>query len=453
MNIFTQIKEVLRSLFGKKDIEDKIGSKLAVSQDMLTAIKTWSDCYENKADWLTSEYKGMHLPSAIAHEIARLVTLEFKSELTGGKAAEYLSKPYGKIVSDANEFTEYACAKGGLMFKPYISGGNICTAYVQADSFFPTAYNSSGEITGCVFVERKVVGKKYYTRLETHNYSANNYIVTNRAFLSDNSAQLGRSVSLVNIPEWAELSEEITLTGFKRPLFCYFKMPGANSVDSKSPLGVSVFAKALDAIKDADEQYARLLWEFEGSELAIYADSTALKNDESGGFSAPRHNKRLMRGIDIADLYKEFSPNIRDQSLLNGLNEILRIIEFLTGLAYGTISRVDDTEKTATEIKSSKQRSYCTVSAIQRSLKNALSELLICFEDLCSFYNLCPVDKTEQSFEFDDSLITDSETEQRIYLQEVAAGLMRPEEYRMRRYGETMEQALKMLPDSFGGDE
>ena len=75
MNIFTQIKEVFRSLFGKKDIEDKIGAKIAVSQDMLSAIKTWSDCYENKAEWLKSEYKGMQLPSAGAHEIDRLVTL------------------------------------------------------------------------------------------------------------------------------------------------------------------------------------------------------------------------------------------------------------------------------------------------------------------------------------------------------------------------------------------
>ena len=453
MNIFTQIKEVLRSLFGKKDIEDKIGAKIAVSQDMLSAIKTWSDCYENKAEWLTSEYKGKHLPSAVAHEIARLVTLEFKSELTGGAAAEYLAAPYGRIISDAATFTEYACAKGGLMFKPYISDGSIHTSYVQADSFFPTEYSSNGEITGCAFVERKVIGKKYYTRLETHSYSPSNYTVSNRAFLSDNSSQLGRSVSLGSIPEWAELSEDITLTGFRRPLFCYFKMPGANHIDGDSPLGVSVFANALDAIRDADEQYARFLWEFEGSELAIYADSTALKNDDNGGYAAPKHNKRLLRGIDITDLYQEFSPNIRDQAQINGLNEILRDVEFLSGLAFGTISRVEDTAKTATEIKSSRQRSYCTISAIQRALQNALSELLICFEDLCSFYNLCPVDKTEQSFEFDDSLITDSETEQRIYLQEVAAGLMRPEEYRMRRYGETMEQALKMLPDSFGGDE
>ena len=54
-----------------------------------------------------------------------------------------------------------------------------------------------------------------------------------------------------------------------------------------------------------------------------------------------------------------------------------------------------------------------------------------------------------QSFDFDDSLVTDSETEQKIWLQEVSAGIMSPVEYRMKRYGETEEQAAAMLPESF----
>ena len=65
---------------------------------------------------------------------------------------------------------------------------------------------------------------------------------------------------------------------------------------------------------------------------------------------------------------------------------------------------------------------------------------------------LAPAGKIEQSFDFDDSLVTDSETEQKKWLQEVGSGLMSPVEYRMRRYGETEEQAIKMLPESFESD-
>lgn len=451
MNIFNQIIEAVKKLFSK-EIKDRVGADIAVSQSMTDAIKLWSDCYKNESPWLTDDYNGLHLPSAIAKEIARLVTLEFKSELTGGKRAEYLSEAYKRLIADAPVYTEYACAKGGIMLKPYLSGGNIAHAYVQADSFFPTAYDSSGNITGCIFAERKTVGRKFYTRLETHDYSKDLYIVRNVAYLSDNKDLLGRQVSLNSVPEWSELAVEVALKNFSRPLFCYFKMPGANIIDDSSPLGVSVFANALSAVKDADGQYARMLWEFEGAELAVNVDVTALEA-RGGEFSVPKHKRRLYRGFDKADLYEVFSPAIRDQSLLNGLNCILRNVEYLSGLAFGTFSKTDDTEKTATEVNASKQRSYCTVSAVQRSLRKCLEEYLVCLNDLCDFYKLAPKDKAEQSFEFDDSLVTDSETEQNIWLREVAAGLMSPAEYRMRRYGETEQQALAALPETFGGDE
>ena len=63
-----------------------------------------------------------------------------------------------------------------------------------------------------------------------------------------------------------------------------------------------------------------------------------------------------------------------------------------------------------------------------------------------------PCGRIEPSFEFDDSLIVDAESEQRILLQEVSAGLVSPVFYLMRRYGVTEEKALEMLPDSFGDD-
>ena len=42
----------------------------------------------------------------------------------------------------------------------------------------------------------------------------------------------------------------------------------------------------------------------------------------------------------------------------------------------------------------------------------------------------------------------DSETEQKIRMQEVAAGLIKPESYLMWRYGISEEEAKKMLPNA-----
>lgn len=452
MNIISMIKEVITKLFDKKSVAEKLGVTIAVSQDMTNAIRLWADLYEGKAPWLNENVRSKRLAYAVTHEMARLVTLEMSSELSGGKRTGYLAPFYDKVVADAPVFVEKACAMGGVMLKPFITPSGISTAYVQADSFFPTAFDSSGNITGCIFVERKTVGKRYYTRLEYHNFAAGGeYTVLNKAYVSESSSDLGRNISLSSIPEWSELQEETVLTA-NRPLFSYFRMPGANRIDSSSPLGVSIFSDAIGAMQDADEQYSRLLWEFEGSELAIYADETALEHQD-GKVKMPKLNKRLMRGIDQTDLYEVFSPNIREQSILNGLDAILRDVEYLSGLAYGTLSKQTETAKTATEIKASRQRSYCTVHAIQTALEHALTDYIGVLNDLCDLYRLAPSDKVEVSFDFDDSLVTDAETQQKIWLQEVAAGLMQPYEYRMRQYGETEEQAKAMLPQAFEGDE
>ena len=60
---------------------------------------------------------------------------------------------------------------------------------------------------------------------------------------------LGKEVPLSAVPEWANLEEAVTILHVKKPLFAYFKIPNANNVDDSSPLGVSVYSRAVDDIK------------------------------------------------------------------------------------------------------------------------------------------------------------------------------------------------------------
>ena len=102
-------------------------------------------------------------------------------------------------------------------------------------------------------------------------------------------------------------------------------------------------------------------------------------------------------------------------------------------------------EKTATEIKSSKQRSYATVSKMQENLQEALEGLIYAMDVLATLYNLAPQGNYETSFNWDDSLIVDTEREQTLQMQEVNAGLRSKIRYIMFRYGLTDEQAREEL--------
>ena len=58
----------------------------------------------------------------------------------------------------------------GRSLKPYVSGDSILIDAVQADCFFPTAFDTSGRMTGAVFVEQIVRGNRIYTRAESHEF-------------------------------------------------------------------------------------------------------------------------------------------------------------------------------------------------------------------------------------------------------------------------------------------
>lgn len=444
-----RIGQVIRKMLGREKIKDAIGVEVAVSDKMANEIDLWAKMYKNEPPWKEKNIKLCGLPAAIAGEFARLVTLELKTEVTGN---DFINEEYQAVVSDIRKYTEYACAKGGLAMKPYASEGHIEVDMVQADRFFPTKFNSRGEVTAAVFAESLTVGKKVYTRLEYHQHEGTMYHINNKAFVKqdlDNVEVLGKEVPLTAVPEWANLQEEVTLKNVKMPLFAYFKIPNANNVDDTSPLGVSVYSRAINDIKEADNQWTRLLWEFEGSELASDADITLFKKDDKGNYEFPKGKDRLFRMMDLddnAEKYKVFAPAIRDENLINGFNAILRRIEFNVGLAYGTLSDPNTVDKTAEEIKASKQRSYSTVSDIQKSLQTALEQLVYAMDVMAQLSGLSGRKKYEMSFDWDDSIVIDKEQELASMQQDAVAGFIRKELYVAAKYGVSEEEALKMMP-------
>lgn len=449
--IIERIRQVIRKMLGKENIRDAIGVDVAVSDKMAREIDLWSKMYKNKPPWKRKELKLCGLPAAIAGEFARLVTLELKTEITGNK---FLNDEYQTVIDNIRTYTEYACAKGGLAMKPYVSDGHIEVDMVQADRFFPVKFNSRGEVIAAVFMETVTIGKQVYTRLEYHRHDEKmaTYYIINKAFVRqdlDNVEVLGKEVPLSAVPEWADLEETVTIINVKKPLFAYFKIPNANNVDDSSPLGVSVYSRAVDDIKEADYQWTRILWEFEGSELAIDGDVSLFKRKENGEFDLPKGKERLFRMMDFDDdkeQYKVFAPPIRDKSLINGFNAILRRVEFNSGLAYGTLSDLNTVDKTAEEIKTSKQRSYSTVSDIQKALQKALEQLIYAMDVIAQLSNLNGGKKYEVSFDWDDSIVIDKEQELQSMQQDATAGLIRKEIYIAAKYGVSEEEALKMMP-------
>ena len=162
----------------------------------------------------------------------------------------------------------------------------------------------------------------------------------------------------------------------------------------------------------------------------------------------PKLNKKLYRGLNLEagkdnELLKEYSPTMRDEAYNRGLEKYLREIEFNVGLAYGDLSDVQQVEKTAAEIKTSKARKYNRVGSIQSKLKDCLED----FAAGLAFYNGLYTSGYEFMCNFNDSILTDEETERQQDRQDVSMGVMSHLEYRMKWYNEDEETAAKNLPE------
>lgn len=164
------------------------------------------------------------------------------------------------------------------------------------------------------------------------------------------------------------------------------------------------------------------------------------------------NSSQLAREYDLSERYVRTicadNPNLRDVNYANGLNEIKRQIEFNCSLAYGTLSNPQNVDKTAEEIKASKQRSYTAVSDMQHSLEAVLEDYIYACNAIADACNLAPSGEYEVSFNWGDGVLEDKDKEQSIQLNEVNSGIRKKTDYLKWRYGVDDKQATEMLPES-----
>lgn len=491
------------------DIENIIGCKTLVTDQMQRAIEDWYDAaisglpLDKNPETLT-----LDLPALICAELARLTTLELEVTVAGSARADWINARLQRVITPRRRriFT-VALALGSGIWKPYQSGSNLGISFCNASRYFPVSHDVEGNLTEGVFIDTIQDDNNCYHRmewmhvlerrqdlrdaeldqLEDYDLAAPTQFpcikVVNLAFRSSTQDSLGSPEDLSIRPEWDEIQPVAYLTGLEKLPVGYFVTPIINTVDPDSDLGAAMFEPARRQIIDADEQYTRLDWEYEGGELAVDTDEKFLKPTAAGqklskaealkqygvppeaiDSTAPHHRDRLFHGINVntgitdsAPFYQVFSPTLRDGSYLSGLNQYLRNVESHAGLSFGVISQVADVEKTATEIVSSKQKLYSTVSDLQAALEDALRGLIDALDYWADHVPDAPGKGTLSiSFKWDDSIILDRLSEMAQWQQEVSMGLRSKAEYRQHFFGEdekTATQAVQAIQQENGSND
>lgn len=448
--IIKAIKGVFRKMFPVNTVKQVVGRDIAISPTMVIKIEEWSLMYKGMASWVDEQVHSLRLEQGICREFANVCLNEMQSSVSD----ERLNTIYQTAIRNLNQNLQSGLAIGSFCIKPI---GRNAVEYITADRFMPVEFDTQEKPVKMVFISVKKVGQNsYYLRFEYHSLDKNGLTITNQAYHTSDLSSIGHPVPLSDVEEWASLPDGINYPKMKRMDFGYYRNPIKNEIDGSS-CGVSIFDSATDLIKDTDTQFGRLDWEFESGERAVHVDPTAMQAkpmiDKKGKtrYVMPKLNQRLYRMLDVqqgdnVDLYKEFSPQLRDQNFINGLNAYLRRIEFNVSLSYGDLSDVSDVDKTATESRIAKKRKYNMVKAIQKNLEDCLDDLVYAL----AFYNGLTTSGYEFICTFKDSILVDEETERQQDRADVGMGVMSKAEYRAKWYGETLEEAEKNLPEEAG---
>lgn len=452
------ITEALRKMVAYSDRQDAIDDvemMYSISEDMQDAITTWLDVYKDNSSWL-DDNNGIYslglgkticqtLQSQVMSEMESRVIIPGSStdEIEENTRAGYLNTQYqDHVLKHLDNKVEQAMAVGGMIFKPYVSGDKIYIDFCRQGTFIPIAFDDDGEITDIAFSDSFTSDGFEYTKIERQLFSAEEQrvYVTNKVYKAklnpDNDIdELGTEIPIDTVPRWRTIEPEVVIEDVDRPLFGTYRVPLANNIDLDCPLGLSVFSPALKMIKKADEQFSRLDWEYEGGQMAIDVDDSAI-NVTQGYYGTnmqlDQTRNRLYRTLDLGkdETYEAFAPTLRDISYIDGLDKYLRRIEDLVGLARGSLSEVAGDARTATEIRVLKQRTYITIASNQKALDTALNELIHAMDILTNLYDLAPAGEFELVTDWKDSVLTDTNEELTNKLLLVDKGIMSREEVR-----------------------
>lgn len=416
------------------------------SKDMIDAFQEYAQIFNMHEPWVNEDTASLHVAKTICEKVAEAVAIEYKSVCSD----EYINKVYQKFLRNVRTNTEYMIGKSCIFFKPCYSNGKIKVTVIQADKFIPVKFDDTGDLLACITIDQLTKGEDVYTRLEYNELIEDKMVIKNIAYKGrKNGSILESKISLASVPEWKKIDEFGEIVGIDRLIGGFASTKSANTIDNSCPIGMPIYYNALDTLKKIDEQWTRTIWEYVGSELAIDIDESLLDRDRNGNVIYPKGKKRLFRKMVFDEVkdknYNVFSPEIRDTSMFNGLNEMLRKAEVQCHLEHGTLSKTEAVEKSATEAKQLKQSYYITVKDIQLSMQQAFDDLLYGIYVLCKLNGIPVQPKYVVEHDWDDSILVDKDTTRNQALIERNNGITSDVQYIMDVKGYKEEEAIKYI--------
>ncbi|VXB52059.1 Putative portal protein [Exiguobacterium sp. 8H] len=457
--LWSRIKGVLHSMGfikGIAKVTDIQGT--TVSDEMYQAIDRWLCLYQGNVEsfswssrpklvWKVQEdgksarvLRTLNLPKLIAQEMAQLTFNEkFVLNISDERIQSFIDETFkmNKFGTRMQEHFEVMYATGGVAVEAYVEGGAVRLNYIHANSFYPIAWDSSGKVSEAVIISDDFVqGNERYRLLRWHVWEKVGdqklYTIRNRLYKADRNDKddIGIEVSLDSVPRYADVEAVISIQGLKNPLFAYTKPATKNNVDITSPLGISLFANAIDTIHTIDYVFDSFENEFSMGKKRILASEQVLETVDEKGQLVTRFNAdtSVYTPLNFGDTdtpIKEIDFSLRVEEHLSAINGLLETLSAQIGFSSGTFTFDGQSVKTATEIISEKSKTYRTKQTNEvNSIEPFIRDIVAMILDVATAAGLIPPPGDyEINVAFDDSIAEDKKATTELQILRVGAGL------------------------------
>ena len=413
---------------------------------------------------------SLGMPKKICEDWANLLMNEkVKITLEGNKEQEFIDQVFNDNDFEVamNELQERGAAAGTYAVIPRVTkaslngkgelvdGGEIALDYVTAESIFPLEWTGR-KITECAFASIINSEGKTYTYIQLHVRKNNRYEIHNKIFdCTDGKLE---EVSFSKVKGMEAVPDAPIRTDSDKPQFVVGRYNIANNVEDNNPMGIAVYANAIDQIKAVDITYDSYVNEFLLGKKRVMVMPTATRNMDGESVFDPSDVTFYVLPEDIKDgaLIQPIDMQLRTTEHQNGVQDQLNLLSAKCGFGEEHYKFDHGSVATATQIVSENSTLFRSIKKNEIVLESLLIELCRILLRMGNAYMNKGLDEeVEISVDFDDSIIEDKTADNAKVYQMLAAGLMKPEEARSMLMNEDIETAREALPtmtDLTGGE-
>ena len=339
------------------------------------------------------------------------------------------------------------------------ANGALKIDYVTAGNIIPLAWEN-GVITECAFAIEKTVKAKKYIYCQIHHIVNGEYVIDNCIHAKDND-QLS-DVELKDVEGFEHVAPTVH-TGSDKRQFVIDRLNIANNSSMDNPMGISVFANAIDQLRGVDVAYDSYVNEFILGKKRIMVKPSAMKDiDGNMAFDAndvtfyvmpeDAHDDSVIHEIDLS---------LRTEAHKTGIQDMLNMLSSKCGFGENHYKFENGSIATATQVVSENSSLFRTIKKHEIILEDVLKEIVEIVLRLGNSYLSKGLNEdVEVSIDFDDSIIEDKATDFQRDMTMLSAGIIQPYEFRMKWLNEDEETAKAALPqmeqlvqDETGADE